>query len=212
MQPDLELLRKTLERKYQIGIDFLQGKASRYFLGFIPYSSPSFGVRILDELVRDYPYESFSDYALYSIANYYFRAEDWEEARPVYERLIDSYPKSQFVPPAYFQLGKAIFNGIKGFRYDPTPIVESRRHFERFLEKREVGPEVKEAQRYIQELKNLEASYELYVARFYLNDDNVRGAKLHLSAAIRKGKGLDGQPTPAAKEAEAELAELSGGK
>lgn len=212
LRPDLDLLRKTLERKYQIGLDYLEGRASRYFLGFIAYSSPAFGVKILDELVRDYPYESFSDDALYSIANHYARNENWEECRPVYERLIAMYPRSEFVPEAYFQLGTAIYHGIKSYRCDPTPIVRARWHFERYLEKRDVGSETKRARERIEELKNMEASYELYVARFYLGDDNVKGARIHLSAAVRKGRSLDGKPLPAAREAEEALKSLPGEK
>ena len=212
MRPDVNLLRRTLERKYQIGLDYLEGRASRYFLGFIPYGSSAFGVKVLDELVRDYPYESFSDDALFSIANHYARKQQWEECRPVYDRLIAQYPRSEFVPEAYFQVGTAIYHGIKSYRCDPTPIVRARWHFERYLEKRETGPEARQARERIEELKNMEASYELYVARFYIGDDNVKGARIHLSAAVRKGRSLDGTLLPAAREAEEVLKSLSGEK
>ena len=211
-RPRLELLKRTLDRKYQLGLDFLQGNASRYFLGIIPYTSSAFGVKILDDLVREFPFESFSDDALYSIANYYFREEEWEEARPVYERLIESYPKSEWVPPAYFQLGKAIFNGIKGFRYDPTPIVKARWHFERFLGMRRVGPEAEEARSYIQRLREMEARYELTVGRFYRLNDSPKGAAIHFEAAVKIGRQAGEEPTPAAVEAEAELKTLRMGE
>lgn len=204
-RPPVDLLRRTLDRKYQVGLDFLQGQARRTFLGIFSYRSPAFGVDILDRLVRDYPFESFSDDALYSIANYYFREGQWAEAQPVYERLIAAYPSSEWVPPAYLQLGKAIRNGIKGYRYDPAPIVRARWHFERFLAERSVGPEAREAREHIRELKDMEARHELYVARFYLRDNNVKGGVIHLHAAVVKGRALDGTPTPAGVEAQGML-------
>ena len=209
LRPAVDLLKRSLERKYQLGLDFLQGKAKRYFLGFISYRSSAFGVQILDELVRNYPFESFSDDALYSIGNYYFRTGQWEEARPVYERLIDSYPRSEWVPPAYFQLGKAIYNEIKGYKYDPTPLSRSRWYFERFLEKRRVGPEAEQARRYIRELRDMEARHELYIARFYLRNDCRKGALIYLESAVRKGRTLDGELTEGAKKAQEELARLA---
>jgi tetratricopeptide (TPR) repeat protein len=208
-RPQIELLKRTLDRKYRLGLDFLQGDARRYFLGMIPYRSAVFGVKILDALVRAFPFESFSDDALYSIANHYFREEQWEEAQPVYERLIDSYPTSEWVPPAYFQLGKVVYNGVRGHRYDPTPIVKARWYFERFLEKRRVGPEAEQARTFIRELREMEARHELYVARFYAQNGSDRGARLYLQAAAQKGKGPDGRPTPAAVEAQDHLQRLS---
>lgn len=201
LNPNLTLLRETLQRKYRIGVDFLLGNATSSFLGLFSYRSPAYGVAILDRLVRDYPYESFSDVALYNMANYYFRSEQWNEAQPVYERLIESYPASEWVPPAYFQLGKVIYNSIKGHKYDPQPIRQARWHFERFLQQRQKGPEAKEARDYIQILQNMEAQYELYVGRFYLRDDNVKGARIHFEAAVAKGRDADGELTEAARAA-----------
>jgi outer membrane assembly lipoprotein YfiO len=201
-RPRVELLKLTLDRKYQIGLDFLQGKAKRYFLGFIAYGSPSLGIEILLGLVRDYPFETFSDDALFSIGNHYFRTEQWEEARPVYERLIESYPTSEWVPPAYYQLGKSLYNDLKGYQYDPTPLARARWYFERFLDKRRVGPEAEEARRYVRELRELEAKHELYVARFYLLNGHREGARLHLETAVKKGRGLDGSPTETAATAQ----------
>ncbi len=207
-RPRLELLKRTLNRKYRLGLDFLQGTADRYFLGFIAYSSPSFGVEILLELVRRYPFETFSDDALFSVANYYFRDEQWEEARPIYERLIEEYPKSEWVPPAYLQLGKAIYNGIKGYKYDPTPLGKAQRYFERFLDKRQFGPEAEQARQCVRELREMEAQYELYVARFYHRNDHTRGARIHCEAAVKKGRAPDGSLTPTGREAQELLSHL----
>ncbi len=210
LRPRLDLLQRTLERKYRLGLDFLQGNAKRSFLGLFSYSSPSFGVRILDELVQQFPYQSFSDDALYSIANHYFRNGQWEEAQAVYERLIDTYPRSEWVPPAYFQLGKAIYHQIKGYKYDPTPITKARWYFERFLEKQRVGPEAEEARRFVRKLRDMEARYELYVASFYILNGCPKGAKIHLRAALQKGRTPSGELVPAAKEAQRRLSELAG--
>jgi outer membrane assembly lipoprotein YfiO len=207
-RPSVELLKRSLERRYQLGLDFLQGNAHRYFLGIIPYTSSAFGVKVLDDLVREFPFESFSADALYSIASHYFRQEEWEECRPVYERLIEKYPTSELTPPAHFQLGKAVYSTVKGYRYDLRPLAEARRYFERFLERRPVGAEAEEARRYIRELRQMEAQHELYVARFYLGNDCRRGADIHLRAAVRKGTGADGELVDAAKEAQEELAKL----
>ena len=208
LQPRVEILERALDRKYQLGLDFLQGNAKRYFLGIIPYSSSVFGVKILDELVRQFPFKDFSDDALLNIANYYFRDDQLEEARPWYERLIESYPESEWVPPAYFQLGKTIFFGIKGYQYDPAPLMKARWHFERFLEKRPIGLEAEQAKAYIRELREMEARHELTVARYYLRNDCVKGAVIHFEAAVKRGTGPDGQLTSAAREAQEGLNRL----
>lgn len=207
--PDTSLMKRALQRKYMIGMAFLQGEAHRYFLGLIPYNSSAFGVRILDKLVQDYPSEDFSDDALYTIANHYFRREKWAEAQPVFKRLISSYPRSEWVPTAYFCLGKAVSREIKGYRYDPSPIREARRYMKRFLEKREIGAEAEEARKCIVELRNLEARHYLYIARFYLRDGNQEGARLYLRRAIGRGRALDGKLTEAAVEARSVLAGLT---
>ncbi len=208
LQPGINRLRYILNRKYDIGMLYIRGKATCSFLGLFSYASETKGIKVLDQLIRDYPYHERSDEALLNIANYYYDDGSWEEAEPVYEQLLKSYPDSEWVPEAYKQLGMVTYNMIKGYRYDPLPIRRARWYFEQFLERRKIGKEAQEAREYIRRLREMESRYELYVAQFYEGDDNPKGARIYLESAVKRGTSPSGERTEAAVEAAALLREL----
>ncbi|MFQ5655057.1 MAG: outer membrane protein assembly factor BamD [Planctomycetota bacterium] len=201
--PDAATISRVLQRKYEIGVAFLTG-APRKFLGF-SVSAESRGIEILDSLVEQYPFQAFSDDALFHIGGHYMKKRQHEEAEVVYERLIRDYPLSEWAGIAEYQIGEAALRRLKGVEYDFTLVKKAEKHFRRYLRLFPGGDRAAAARLSLERIGEMRAARLLGIAEFYLRLDREKAARIYLQRLLQNHPGV-----PAAKRAQAILKRIGG--
>ncbi|MEE8143155.1 MAG: outer membrane protein assembly factor BamD [Planctomycetota bacterium] len=182
-RPDAETISHVVKREYEIGAAYLTG-TPRYFLG-IAISAEKYGVEILTKMVERYPYQPFSDDALFHIASFYYRKVEFLKAEAVYQRLIRDYPQSEWAGIAEYQIGESALKRLKGVEYDFAPLEEAERRFSRYMRLHSRGDKAKQAQAGLDTIDRLRADRLLRTAIFYIREKKPRAARMYLQQILR---------------------------
>lgn len=186
-RPPREILSRSLNQIYNIGLAFLHGTALRTFAG-VEYRSPALGVDILigeGGLVTRYPFLDFSDNALWEVADYYYKKEEYDEAEQVLERLVEDYAgKSEWGEAAEYLLALCVFRQIRGEDYDQRPIEKAKRKFNQYRHHYPRGSKIPEVRQHLQEISEMEARYDLKIAKYYLRESRPTAATYYLQSVI----------------------------
>ncbi len=206
--PYSEKTNEILAKEYEIGCILIRGKASpTTVLGFAVLSSAPLGAEILQKIITDAPYISFADDAQLTIANYYFKEEDYFLATENYEKLVKEYPKSEWVNFAQYQIAICWTAQFKGIEYDVKCLRDAQRKLEEHDKKYPQSQYLSESQAQQQKIQDTLAQKELMVAQYYLDHDQIPGAKMYLMAIVQNFAG-----TPTAQKAQTLLQELNSQK
>lgn len=177
-EPSAATIQRVLERRYEIGLSFLNG-ATRRVLG-LSVSAEGKGLEILDGLVEKYPFQPFADDAIYHIANFYLRRQDYAEAEQLFQRLLRDYPTSPWAAMAEYRIGEASLKRLKGVEYDLGTLESAARRFQRYLKLNPAGDQAAQARKNLAEIEDLRAKRWLKIAEFYLTFDKEEAARVYL--------------------------------
>lgn len=203
-QPSAATIQRVLERRYEIGLSYLNG-ATRRVLG-LSVSAEGKGLEILDGLVEKYPFQPFADDAVYHIANFYLRREDYAEAEQLFQRLLRDYPQSPWAGMAEYRIGEASLKRLKGVEYDLGTLESAERRFKRYLKLNPAGDQAAQARENLAEIEALRAKRWLQIAEFYLRFEKEDSARVYL----RKLRESHPQTDEGRRAAEL-LAQMDGG-
>ena len=176
--PSAATIQRALERRYEIGLGFLNG-ATRRVLG-LSVSAEGRGLEILDELVERYPFQPFADDAVYHIASFYLRRGDYAEAEQLFQRLLRDYPTSPWSTTAEYRIGEAALQRLKGVEYDFGTLESAERRFKRYLNENPRGDQAERARESLAEIENLRAKRWLSIAEFYIRFKKEDAARVYL--------------------------------
>ncbi len=177
-EPSATTIESVLMRRYEIGLSFLGG-ATRQVLG-LSISAEGKGLEILDGLVEKYPYMSFADDAVYHIASWYLRREDYAEAEQLFQRLLRDYPTSQWSTAAEYRIGEASLHRLKGVEYDFSTLESAERRFRRYLKLNPAGAQSDQARAGLAQIDDFRAQRWLKVAEFYIGFEKEDAARVYL--------------------------------
>ena len=180
--PGSETLNRALEIRYEIGVSYLNG-ATRRLLG-LEVSAERKGLDVLSELVERYPFQPFSDDAIYHCANWYLKNKLSKDAQRLFERLLREYPGSSWAAPSQILIGDALLAQVKGVEYDMGLLSEAERHYRRYLRLFPNQGDGQRARNALQEIKILKAKRRLLVAEFYIRIEKFESARIYLEKII----------------------------
>lgn len=187
-KPDNEILTRTFQRLHDIAMDYLQEKAACRFLGF-NYSCPSRGIDLLvgdGGLLIEYPNLPFADDAIYAIAKHYLDAREYAEAVPVFQRVIEEYPQSEWRARARYNIALATYKQVRGVDYDEKLIEDSERRFREYLESEPRGPQAEDARQKVREITEKMGEKNLNLAKYYLRESQPVAAKIYLTLVLER--------------------------
>lgn len=187
-KPEGDILNRTFQRVYDIAMDYLKEMAACSFMGF-DYSCPSHGIDLLvgdNGLITEYRNLSFADEAIYEIGTYYFNIKEYPEATPIYERLINDYPQSEWHGLAEYYAALSTFKQVRGTDYDEKVIQDAERRFRLYLEHYPRGPQAEDAREKLREITQILGAKNLMIAKFYLRESEPGAAKIYLRIVLEK--------------------------
>lgn len=180
--PGSETLDRALAIRYEIGVSYLNG-ATRRLLG-LEVSAERKGLDVLSELVERYPFQPFSDDAIYHCANWYLKNKLPKDAQRLFERLLREYPGSSWAAPSQILIGDALLAQVKGVEYDMGLLSQAERHYRRYLRLFPNQGDGQRARNALQEIQILKAKRRLLVADFYIRIEKFESARIYLEKII----------------------------
>jgi outer membrane protein assembly factor BamD (BamD/ComL family) len=172
--------RIVAERDFSIGEAFFTEGTG--FFGFLKVRG--YGVRVMNHLLDYFPTSDLADDAQMAIGEYYFSREDFTTAAESYEQVLEAYPLSEWAERAVFLTGKSYFRLNKGYSYDREFLLRSIQYLRHYLDRYPEGTYLEECKWFLADAGDRMARKELEIATFYLDQDQERGGRIHLSNVV----------------------------
>ena len=171
-----------------------------YLIGEKRYENQDYSGAIerWNNLRNNYPYSRFAVRADLRIADAYFGKQEWSTAAEQYRSFVKLHPEHPKVPYARFRVGKSVYKKMPknwffqppAYERDLSSTESAVQELQRFLRRFPKSKYAPKARKMLREAKRRLADHEMYVANFYLDRKNARGAMMRLKYLLNNYSGL----------------------
>lgn len=180
--PFSERIQEVIKREYKIAEAFMSGKKRKALGIVLPVDNPA--IEIFSKIVENSTYGPLAPAAQYKLGLVLKGLMRYYEAEEAFNKVITSYPKSEWVTPAKFQLAACRAAVSRGPEYDQGAAQEAKEKFEEFLEQHPDAVLSRDAQANIAQLREKEAESSYDIARFYEKQSQSTAAKIYYSEIV----------------------------
>jgi len=120
-----------------------------------------------------------------NIADAYFLNSDYIEAAAGYEDFRKMHPKHPQADFALYRLGMSYFKQIHSIDTDQNPVKNAQITFDSYLKLYPAGTQLAEVREKLQECREKQLQYELYVGRYYLKTDAYKAAIARFEESLK---------------------------
>ena len=132
--------------------------------------------RYFKTLMEDFPRSRYAIEAQRNLGDVYYAMERYDDANSYYTNFASLHPLHPRADYALFQKGMCHFKDVLSVDRDQTPARKAIFAFQDLISAQPDSAYVKKARELIVFLRNRLAEREFYVARFYFDDKNYKGA------------------------------------
>ena len=125
---------RAKEREMESALSLARVGYKDRILGIPLVSSSKTGIEFLKDALRRYPREDFSADYYQKLGKFYYDRHDWDHAAEQFTLVLEQYADSPDSVFALYMMGLTSENRFDTVDYDPKPLKDARRHYERFLE------------------------------------------------------------------------------
>jgi outer membrane assembly lipoprotein YfiO len=180
--PFSERIGEINELEFQIGEEFMAGSKRKAFGISLPVDNPS--IEIFTKVVENSAYGPLAPKAQYKLGLVLKSLERYYEAEEAFNRLVTSYPESEWAEPAKFQLAVTRASVSKSPAYDQGATREAKQKFEEFVTEHPDAILAPEAEKHIQVLNTKEAESSFSAALFYEKQKAWDSARIYYQDVI----------------------------
>jgi outer membrane assembly lipoprotein YfiO len=181
--PFSDKIQEVVEREYKIAEAFLSGEKKRSMGMGLPLENPA--VEILSKVVENSNYGPLADKAQYKIGLVLKGLERYYEAEEAFSKLIKSYPDSEWVDAAKFQIASCRAAVSKGADYDQGATKDAADRFQAFVAVHPEAALAPEAQKNISALNDKQALSDYNSGRFYERQRDLESAKIYYNEVVK---------------------------
>ncbi|MCK5851939.1 outer membrane protein assembly factor BamD, partial [bacterium] len=145
-------------------------------------------IELYSKILENAPHSDSAASAQYSIAHSLLEREDYYASKEEFIKLMQNYPKSQLIDDAAYNLGYVNYLQSTEKEYDQTATTQAIAAFRQFIHQFPSSPNVYNAQKYIQKLRNRKAASLFRTGEYY---ENIRAPK---AASISFREVIDQYP------------------
>ncbi|MCU0651089.1 MAG: outer membrane protein assembly factor BamD [Candidatus Omnitrophica bacterium] len=180
--PFSERIGEINELEFKIGEEFMAG-SKRKALGItLPVDNPS--IEIFTKVVENSTYGPLAPKAQYKLGLVLKSLERYYEAEEAFSKVITSYPDSEWVEPAKFQLAVTRASVSKSSAYDQGATREAKQKFQEFVQEHPDAILTPEAEKHIEELSTKEAESSFNAGVFYEKQKAWESARIYYEDVI----------------------------
>jgi len=180
--PFSDKIQEAIERQYKIGEAFISGARKGMSTVFAPENP---GVEIFSKVVENSNYGPLADKAQYKLGLVLKGLARYYEAEEAFSRLIKSYPDSEWVAAAKFQIASCRAAVSQGPDYDQGATKEAQERFQEFVNTHPEAVLSTEAQKNIASLKDKEACSNYNAGRFYERQQIYPSARIYYEDVVK---------------------------
>jgi outer membrane protein assembly factor BamD (BamD/ComL family) len=180
--PFSERVAEIIQREYNIAEKFMAG-AKRKALGMaIPVENPA--IEIFQKVVSNSQYGPLAAKAQYKLGLVHKSLLQFYEAEEAFNKVVTSYPDSEWVAAAKFQIASCRASLSRGPAYDQVSSNEAKNKFKEFVRANPDAELSREAEKNIESLSEKEAESNYETARFYEKQKDFKSARIYYNAII----------------------------
>lgn len=180
--PFSERIKEIVEREYNIAEEFMSGKERKVMGVVLPVENPS--IEILSKVIENSTYGTLAPKAQYKLGLVLKGLLRYYEAEEAFNKVISSYPDSEWVKPAQFQIASCREAVSRGPDYDQGAAEEAKQKFEEFVVEHPDAVLSQEAEKKISQLKEKEAQANYNIAVFYEKQKAFDAARIYYNDII----------------------------
>lgn len=179
---------QAVEMDFVIAEVFLSG-TKRKWVGMRIAPAQDLGIKILDNIVANYPDTSLAQQALKTKADYYYQRGDFDLAEDEYYQLVFLFPRSQWLLEATLRRAQATLAQYGGTKFDDAALIEAE---ERFLMFRESFPRAVGAHDIdltLEDIRNTRAQKEYSIGEYYDRVGQAEAAVFYFQSVLEHWPG-----------------------
>lgn len=180
--PFSERIQEIVEREYKIAERFMAGEKRKAMGMTLPVDNPA--IEIFSKVVENSSFGSLAPKAQYKLGLVLKGLLRYYEAEEAFNKVISSYPDSEWVEAAKFQIAACRAAVSKGYAYDQGATQEAKQKFEEFVEEHPEAVLSREAEKNITRLKEKEAESSYNIGRFYEKQKAYESAKIYYNDTV----------------------------
>jgi len=181
--PFSEKMNDVLDRELKIADAIAEEE-----MKFIGLSIPQYyhAITIYRKIIENYPYSKVAPISQYKIGLVLKSAGSLAEAKVEFEKVIASYPDSEWAEAAKYQVAQTASLASLKPDYDQELTQEAKKRYEEFLTKHPDAEISDEAQEEIVDLTEKEAEKDFKVGQFYEKQKSYNSAAVYYGDVIKR--------------------------
>ncbi len=173
---------EIIEREYKIGEAFMEGKKRKSLGVNLPVENPA--IEIFSKVVENSNYGPLAPKAQYKLGLVLKSLTRYYEAEEAFNKVISTYPDSEWVEAAKFQIAACRASLSKGSDYDQEATREAKDKFEDFVREHPDAVLSRDAEANINQLKEKEAESAYNIGRFYEKQKAWNAARIYYNEIV----------------------------
>ena len=182
--PFSERIQEIVEREYKIGEAFMGGEKRKAMGVVLPVENPA--IEIFNKVIENSTYGPKASAAQYKLGLVLKGLTRYYEAEEAFNKVISSYPDSEWAEPAKFQIASCRAAVSRGPEYDQGAAKEAEDKFEAFVKEHPDAVLSSEAEANIDKLKDKEAEGNYNIGVFYEKQKAYPAAKIYYEDVVNK--------------------------
>ncbi len=179
--PFSQRVQEVIEREFKIAEAFMAGKNSADILGN-PLENPS--IEIFTKVIENSTYGPLAAKAQYKLGLVLKGLSHYYEAEEAFNKVLTSYPDSEWVPAAKFQIASCRAAVSQGPAYDQGSSEEAKKRFEAFISEHPDAVLGREAEKKLDQLKQKEAQSTFDTGLFYEKQKAWDAARVYYNSVL----------------------------
>jgi len=180
--PFSERIPEIIEREYKIAEAFMEGKRRKSLGVTLPVENPA--IEIFTKVIENSNYGPFAPKAQYKLGLVLKSLMRYYEAEEAFNKVISTYPDSEWVEAAKFQIAACRASLSKGSDYDQEATREAKEKFEEFAQEHPDAVLSRDAEANINQLKEKEAESAYNIGRFYEKQKAWEAARVYYNDVV----------------------------
>ena len=185
LYPFTQRVDEIIEKEYKLG-EFFFEKSRGNLMGMDLMMDLDWAVEIFTKVRENAPFGPYADKAQYMIGECYKKAQQYTEAIPAFQRLMDEYPSSYLYDYAQYELAQCTYLASRSPEYDQNLTDEAIREFSKFAASGTDRDITEVAEDTLLMLKEKKAQSILKTAFFYQRQKRYKSAAIYFNEVINE--------------------------
>jgi outer membrane protein assembly factor BamD len=172
----------VLQQEYIVAQKLIDYRTS--FVG-INMTGENAAIEVYRKIIENAPYGKLAASSQYKIGLTLKAKGYFDEATKEFQKVVDSYPDSEWAEPAKFQIALCADKSSLDAAYDQTMTVEAKEKFDEFVRVHPDADLSAQAQGRIEALREKEAESQFKVGQFYEKQKAPESARIYYEYVIK---------------------------